>query len=268
MHDREDPGLAEIRLLDLAVVGIELDDIGLAALERLGRMGRHDRVDIAREQHFGKRALGLRAVADAVGQLERHLFDPSGLADAGLDPLDVLQRDSDLVDQPAAGVDRGGLRPFRDADALAGEAGGVLDRAVGEHEQRRLAEHTGWEHRDPGDGVVVLRDQRDVLPHRHLRNIPFAELGEAEERLLDRQLEGVEVDALDRDIAVCEIADMVVIARREGEPKSGHARRPYCSNWLFDAQGAMRLPACPTNLGHGFREISEGFGDREDGGAG
>ena len=62
---------------------------------------------------------GARVSSHAVGQVELDLFDAAGLVGAGLHPVDVGQRHADLVLQPAAHIDRGGLRPFRHADALA-----------------------------------------------------------------------------------------------------------------------------------------------------
>ncbi len=69
-------------------------------------------VDLARGQHLAQRLVLDAGELDALGQAQLDLLDAAGLVGAGLVPVHVLQRHAVLVVEPAAHIDRGGVRPF------------------------------------------------------------------------------------------------------------------------------------------------------------
>ena len=62
---------------------------------------------------------GMLVSVTPFGSAQFDLFDAASLVGAGLHPVDVGERDAALVHQPAAHIDRGGVRPFRHADAFS-----------------------------------------------------------------------------------------------------------------------------------------------------
>src|SRR5262249_6022671 len=115
-------------------------------------------------------------------------LDPPRLVDAGLRPFHRRERNAELVHEIPAAVNRRGLRPLRNADALAPQVAWRLHRAARAHVDRRQAEHARRKDRERDDARVVLRSERDVLREGQLGDVPLAELREAEEDLLDREV--------------------------------------------------------------------------------
>jgi hypothetical protein len=116
-----------------------------------------------------------------------------------------------LVVEPAAHVDRGGVRPFRRADGLALEIGRGLDPALAVDVERAEPEQPRGEHRQADDIRVVAGHPRGELGERELGHVPFAVEGEARENLVVAEREPGVLDPLRLDRAGAEIAEMVVV---------------------------------------------------------
>jgi hypothetical protein len=145
-----------------------------------------------------------------------------GLVHAGLVPMDRSEIDTVFVREEPTRVDRGGLRPFGHADALAGELFGLCDAGLAADVDRRMAKHARREHRQRDEARVVLRGECRDLGERHLGDVEFAVHEEAVEHFLDRQPQRVEIDARDRYRSVDQVAHVVVLADGEREREFRH----------------------------------------------
>jgi hypothetical protein len=121
----------------------------------------------------------------------------------------------------SARIDGGGLRPFRNADALAFQVLRRLHRPLAVDDEGLEAEAAGEEDRQADDVGVGLRRLRDEFGEGKLRHLPFAAGGEAREDLVDAHAEIGEVDALGLDEAEAQVANMVVIVGRDGQAQLG-----------------------------------------------
>ena len=70
-------------------------------------------------QHLGDAVILALLVTDARRQFEFDLLLTPRLIDAGLHPMDLGEIDAGGLGEKAARIDARGLRPFRNADALA-----------------------------------------------------------------------------------------------------------------------------------------------------
>ncbi len=193
---------------------------------------RYDRVELALREQVDERAVGPGGDGRAFRQIQLHLLDPAGLSHARLDPLDAREVDAVLVLEHAAHVDAGGLRPLGNADPLALQILGLLDGGVFRKIDRRMAEDARQEHRDADDFRLVLRHERDHLAEGHLGSLPLAELGEAVEDLLDRQLERHDVDAGDAHLTAQHLAHVLVRIHRQSQ---GNIHRDRIKPLVSDA---------------------------------
>ncbi len=224
MHDREDAGLLEEALLRGAEVRIEPHH-RLARSEEGGRSARGDhRVHLAAVEHGREAGIRPRLVLDARGQLERDLLGAAGLVHPRLQPTDLGEVDAFVLGEEAAHIDAGGLRPFRDADALALEVLRAPDAAVAADVDGGMAMHPRGKHRDRHHGRVALGRERDVLAERQLGDIPFEVLGEAVGDLLDRrEHQRRQRDALRAHDPLRDLAYVLVVADRERKVERGGA---------------------------------------------
>ncbi len=103
----------------------------------------------------------------------------------------------------------------------------LADAALRRDEDAVVAEEARGKHRNGDEGRVLARQRHRIGGQRHLRRVELAVAQHAEERLLDRQLEDVEIDALGRDAAVGERADAVVVPAGKGQAQLRHRRIPW-----------------------------------------
>ena len=78
----------------------------------------------------------LGAVASAQEQARLAALTRDGVT-ASLKPIHALEVNAYIVRQPAAGIDRGGLSPFRDANSLSDQILRAFHRAIGSNIKRR-----------------------------------------------------------------------------------------------------------------------------------
>ena len=145
---------------------------------------------------------------------------------------------------------------------------GVADAAVGAHIERRVAEDARGKDRNADERRIPLRGKGDEFAERHLRNVPFAILDEAEEDFLDRQHETGEHDALRPRDAIHQVADMIVIGggERQMQPRRAAALdefrlalgacRPDSARFV-DRHDRVRLPSVAPRRGAG-RTLHQG----------
>jgi hypothetical protein len=144
-------------------------------------------------------------------------FSAAGLVRAGLIPVDVVKPDAVLIVEPAAHVDRGGVRPFRRADGLAPEVGGGLDLAVPVDVEGRESEKARADDRQPDDLGRRSRHLGAEFGERELADVPLPVEGKACEHLVMAERQPSLVDALGIDDAEAEIPEMVVVGGGDGE---------------------------------------------------
>ena len=130
------------------------------------------------------------------------------------------------------------------ADFLADELARVVERPVGGDVDRVLAEEPAGEHRQRDQRVVALGAQGDIARERHLRDVPFAEAGEAGKDFLDRQVDVGDVEALGPDLAGEDVAEVIVVAQGDGDGDVGHGGFPELSGGWFDLNLSNRESAC------------------------
>ena len=187
-------------------------------------MRRQRRVDLARHQHPAQAFVDRGRVFDPGREIELHLLQPAWLIDAGLHPFDRREVDAVLVLQQAARIDRRGLRPFRNADPLALEVGRLLHAAIFPDIDRGVAAHPRRKHRNADERRVALRGERREFPHRDFGRIEVAMIKHAIENFLNLQVERRQIDALDRHAAGYQLSDVIVVADRQRQRNSAHAR--------------------------------------------
>ena len=105
---------------------------------------------------------------------------------------------------------------------LPRRSAGVSMPAFALHVDPAVPEHPGGEHRQRDERRRGLVQRRDVGGQRHLRDVELAVPQHPEERLLDRQPQVGQVDAVRAHAAVLEGAGPVVVAAGEREMQSGH----------------------------------------------
>ena len=102
----------------------------------LGRLCRHDRVQLSVDEHVGQGLVRDRTDRYARRQFQRDLFLPPGLILPRLNPFDRRQVDAEFVFQKTSRIHAGCLRPFRDAHAAPGKVGRGLHRPIGSNVNR------------------------------------------------------------------------------------------------------------------------------------
>ncbi len=112
------------------------------------------------------------------------------------------------------------------AIALADEVLRLADPALRGHEDARLPEAARREHRNGDERRIVARDRHRVRRQRHLGDVEFAVPQHPEERLLDVQVEVVEIDAVGTHGSVRERAGPVVVPAGQGQLQSWHGHLP------------------------------------------
>ena len=132
--------------------------------------------------------------------------------DASLDPFDFVETDPTFVTQKSTCINAGGMGPVREADPFAFEVLGGMHGAGAANKKGRLAEHPRRKHGDRRQGIIALRQQRDIHAKRHFRDVPFAESGEAGKDLLNGEMLDVQIKPLDLNLTVQNIANVVVFA--------------------------------------------------------
>ena len=156
-------------------------------------------VNLAAEQHLVQRAVGITHNGDPVRRADGHLLLTARLMDAGLDPFHVAQTDAELLTKEAPRIDAGGLRPFRNTYPLALEITRPANTTIHIHVDRGVPEHPRRKHRKGDEGAVVLGQDRDVAPHRHLGDVEFTMPQHAEEDFLHRHTETRQRDTVRAD---------------------------------------------------------------------
>src|SRR5262249_9463043 len=122
---------------------------------------------------------------------------------------------------------RRGVRPFGRADLLSLEVLGGFDLALLIDVERAEAEEARADHRDADDVAILARHLRGELRERKFAHVPFAAEGEAREDLVVAGRERGWIDPLGRHGAGGEIAEMVVVGRRDGELDAVHTFPPW-----------------------------------------
>ena len=144
----------------------------------------------------------------------------------GLLPAGVVRHRIDwhavVFGEDAPDPHAGGQLEFGGADALAAQVGGCRDAGVGVDVDPAVAEHPRGEHRQRDERPRVPVQGRDVGRQRHLRDVELAVPQHPEERLLDRQPQVGQVDAIGANAAVLEGTGPVVVATGEGQIQTGH----------------------------------------------
>ena len=215
MHDREDPGLAEIGLLGLAVVREQTGDM-LMPFDEAGRPPRrHQRIDFTSGQQFRQRCVVPRRQRKAVRQVQGKLVATSGDFQAALNPLHVLDRDAVFVAQEPPEPHDGGHLIFGDADALSTQVLRTVDAAVGADIDRRVAEHPRQEHRDRYIGRDPARQRDQIRTEPDFGDLELAMKEGAFEAFLDRHGEMIDGAALDRHPPVLQRARAIVVPGRD-----------------------------------------------------
>ena len=153
-------------------------------------------------------------------------LDAARLVHPGLHPVDVLEWDPGILGEPAPGVDRRGLRPFRYADPLAGEVRDLAHRPVRGDVPGRMPENAGNEDRDTDDRRVGLGHDGAVLGEGKLGNVPLEGAREAVEDLLDVEIEPSQVDPLGADLALEQVPGVVVLVHRKRQVDVRHVASP------------------------------------------
>ena len=211
------------------------------------RRPRHQRaVDLALRQHVGERLVLDAGELHALRDRQLDLLGAAGLVEAGLVPVHVLELDAALVAEPAAHIDRGGVRPFRRADLLALEVLGALDLALLVDEERREPEVPRGDHRQRQDVGVLARHLRGEFRERQFADVPFAVGGEAREDLVQLRHQPGVLDAFGADIAGAEIAEVVVVLGGDGEVQLFHV---LCISWGDELGADGSLSPCGRGLG-------------------
>jgi len=161
---------------------------------------------------------------DARGQRQLDFLLATRCVGAGLKPLDLVQLHADLVVQPAAHVDGGRMGPLGRSDPLAAQILGGRDAAALVDVDGTEAKHARADHRQPDDvGVVTCHLGRE-LRDREFGDVPLAVCREAGEDLVVAQDRPGVLDALCGDRARPEVAEVVVVGRRDAQAKFPHSR--------------------------------------------
>ena len=116
--------------------------------------------------------------------------------------------------------------PFRRSDALALEVANRLDAGILVHIERREAEQTRANNRQADNVAIVAGDLRRELRKGQFANVEFAVEGLAGEDFMVTQRQPIVVNALGLDEAHAEIAEMIVIRRRDAEFQLAHLPTP------------------------------------------
>src|SRR5262245_3686925 len=232
VHDRPHPGSPIVGLLHLEVIREQPHHVRVALQERVGRTRDQRAIDLARGDHLAQGLVAHARELDPLRDGELDLLDAAGLVGAGLVPMDVLELDAVLIVEPAAHVDGGGVGPFRRADGLALEIGRRPDFAVLVDVERRESKQAGADHRQADDVGRLSRHLRTEFRERQLAYVPLAVEGKACEYLVVAERQPGMVDALGRDEAQPEIAEVVVVGGGDGELDARHA-----SPWAIRGNG-------------------------------
>jgi hypothetical protein len=78
--------------------------------------------------------------------------------------MDRREIDTVFVCQHPARIDGGGLRPFGNADALAGEVFRLCDAGIAADVDRRVAEHARRKHRNRNEAPISWAARAAILP--------------------------------------------------------------------------------------------------------
>src|SRR6185312_1731817 len=156
MHNREDLRLLEIGAFRSAVVGEHASDVWCTARET-GRRPRADhRVEFARFEHAGKRAIVCDwRVIDIRGQTQWRTLSPSRFLDAALTPAHRRGFDAVFILKNAADPDIGGDLVFRHTDRLARKIGRRRDTTVRANVDARVTEQARDESRNCHIGAIA-----------------------------------------------------------------------------------------------------------------
>ena len=225
VHDREDLRPAEVVALDRDVV-LEQPPHRAGPRRERRRRARGVSASISPSASIcASVCVGpIRVDADRRRQVELDLLVAPRLLDAAGEVLDARRIDAVLVLQDAADPDRRRHLVFGHADALAGEVLGSRMPLFAEtkmHEWRKIRDgKTGI----AMNGAIVAPQRHRVRRQRHLGHVEFAVPQHAEERLLDVELEILEVDAVGPHAAVGERARAVVVPAGQREAQARHGR--------------------------------------------
>ena len=219
VHDREDPGLLVIGELHATKV---LEQPCHARPECRRAPGTHVGVELARRHHVAEIPAGRDGLPPDVGRKRHvHLLHLRSLAP--FEPEKIFRRDTVLLFEHPADPHCGGHVVLRHAHTLADQIARLLDAGVSPNEDRRVAEAERRKDRN-GDEGLAAASQHGVGGERELRDVELAEPGHAIEHLLRGERHDVELDAVGLDLARPDRAGPVVVAARQREVESRHAR--------------------------------------------
>jgi hypothetical protein len=160
-----------------------------------------EHVDLAGREHLGERLAG-RDRLDV--HARRRIVGQFGHAARGVQPTGAVGEcgDGNLMPfgQNAFNPHVGGQLPFGHASHPSGQVSGVVDAAGRADVDGVVAEGTGGESGDRDEWRVALQ-RHDIGRKRHLGGVELPVPQHAEERLLHRQREPRQFDALRLDLA-------------------------------------------------------------------
>src|SRR5262249_37856527 len=162
---------------------------------------------------------------DALRQRELDLLSASGLVGTGLIPMHIGELDAMLVVEPAAHVDRSGMRPFGRADGFALEVRGRFDLAVPVDVEGRETEVPRADDWQRDDVRILACHLGRELRERKLRDIPFAIEGEAREDFMQLRHQPGVLDAFGLHGAFAEVTEVIVVLGGNGQMQLLHCGR-------------------------------------------
>ena len=196
-------------------------DPWVAVAERAGHPRGVQRVDLTGGKHLRQR-LARRDAADVQIRLDGALLDSA----RGLLPPGVVRHRIDwhavVFGEDAPDPHACGQLEFGGADALAAQVGGCRDAGMGVDVDPAVAEHARGVHRQRDERLRVPVQCRDVGRQRHLRDVELTVPQHPEERLLDRQSQIGQVDAIGANATVLESTGPVIVATGKGQVQTGH----------------------------------------------
>ena len=216
------PVLLVVRELAGLEVGVEPHDVRVA-LQEAGRRPGDDARSRCRRRPAGRTATGRATrVSRTPSGRDSSTFSsgPGALAPAWYHSTSV-ELDADLVVQPAAHVDGGGVGPLRRADPLAAQVLGGLDAAAAVHVERAEPEDPGADDRQADDVRLVPGHLGGELGDGQLGDVPLAVRGEAGEHLVVAEHRPDVLDPLRPHGAEPEVAEVVVVGGGDAEPEHG-----------------------------------------------
>ena len=140
--------------------------------------------------------------------------------------MHIRQLHAAIIVHPTAHIDGGRVCPFRRADALALQVANRLDAGILVHIERREAEQARADNRQADNVAIVAGDLRREFRKGQFADVEFAIKRLAGEDFMMTQCQPIVVNALGLDEAHAEIAEMIVIRRRDAEFQLAHLPTP------------------------------------------